>query len=51
MTEEIENLDSLNQETGEDVETLEADALRERLQKTSEANKQLFARAKKAEGF
>lgn len=55
MANEHENADSINGD--KDVEevvvedTDDVAALKEKLQKTSEANKQLFARAKKAEGF
>lgn len=47
MTDQIENLDSSNEEPVEES----TDALKERLQKVEETNRQLFARAKKAEGF
>ena len=53
MENENENLDSTNEEQG-DVEFNEeddVDALKEKLEKVSEQNKQLFNRAKKAEGF
>jgi hypothetical protein len=59
MTNEIENGDSLNAETDEqqlaitsdDIVVEDVDALKEKLTKTEEANRQLFVRAKKAEGF
>lgn len=51
MDENNENPNSQNEESGkEDLENLDAAALKEKLQKTEEANRQLFERAKKAEG-
>lgn len=57
MANEIENLNSPNEETdeqeleNEDIDTDDPQALKEALEKKAEQNKQLFARAKKAEGF
>lgn len=54
MPEQIENLDSLNEEQYAEVseeETEDVSALQERLNKLSGQNRQLFERAKKAEGF
>lgn len=52
---DIENIDSLNDEISEDetvtVDTDDVESLKAELNKTKDANKQLFARAKKAEGF
>lgn len=50
MENESENLDSLNEENGENQED-DANALKEKNQKLSDLNRQLFVRAKKAEGF
>ena len=56
--ENIENLNSPNEENAGELENLDADALKEKFQKLdeehkklSETNRQLFERAKKAEGF
>lgn len=53
MAEEIVNLDTPNEEPGEVVVADDADAtaLKEKLTELNEKNRQLFARAKKAEGF
>ncbi len=51
MENEIENLDSPNEETDTEVETEDVNALKEKLTELSGKNKQLFERAKKAEGF
>ena len=50
---ENENLDSINEETTVETETaeLDADALQEKNKELAQANRQLFERAKKAEGF
>jgi hypothetical protein len=48
--EENENL-ALNEETGTEEETEDATALKEKLKELSDKNRQLFERAKKAEGF
>ena len=53
MENQNENLDSLNEETGvEDTQDVEdATALKEKIKDISDKNRQLFERAKKAEGF
>lgn len=57
MEQEIENADSLNSEgndteiVAEDTSGLDAAALQAKLAETEAKNKQLFERAKKAEGF
>lgn len=60
MENETENLNSPNEETtvetetaenNEDTSKLDATALQKKLAETEEANRQLFERAKKAEGF
>lgn len=49
MAEEIENLDSINQDG--DIDFSNPEAAKEAYEKTLSLNKQLFTRAKKAEGF
>lgn len=51
MSDETENTDSLNGENDVEVQTEDVNALKEKLAEVTGKNKQLFERAKKAEGF
>ena len=51
MENEIENLDSPNEEPDIPEETEDVTALKEKLTEISDKNRQLFERAKRAEGF